>query len=714
MKQVILFAGTTEGRRLGHWLAGEGIEVLACTATAYGSLLLKEQEHLEVRAGRLDCEEMQRLFGEEGRPLVLDATHPYAVEVSRNIQAACQGAGCEYIRLIRPQTDRKQTEEKDCVTVNSVEEAVSWLAGTKGRILVTTGSKELHRFQKLPHYEERVFARVLPTPQVVEECQKLGFLGQHLICMQGPFSREMNTAMLRQTGASWLVTKESGKEGGFEEKLAAAREAGAGIVLIGRPQEQEGMSVEEGTALLKKRFSIEKGPKGDLLESEEKKCNLWEERKKADFKKEEVREGGRRAVLAGVGMGTPETMTQEVWRVFQEADCILGAGRMLESLRSLEKPMLDAYDPGKMTAYLREHPGCTRIAVALSGDVGFYSGAKRLIEAFEQERIQTELLPGISSVSYLCSRLRIPWENVKLMSMHGRRGNLIGAVRANLRTFTLLGGKDTVEALCRELLSYGLGEVKIYVGERLHYPEERITEGKPGELKDRSFDGLCAALIENPACQRGTPACIPDEAFVRGKAPMTKSEIRCLSVAKLRLRRDSVIYDIGAGTGSVSVEMALQASEGTVWAVEKEAEALELIRENCRKHQVSNVAVREGTAPEALKELPVPTHAFLGGSSGGMKEILQLLLKKNPRIRIVINAVTLETIGEAAQCLKELPFADTEVIQVQLARARSLGRYQLMTGQNPVYIFSGEGSLSKETSQRSSQAGEPGPEQECV
>ena len=142
MKQVILFAGTTEGRRLGHWLAGEGIEVLACTATAYGSLLVKEQEHL-------DCEEMQRLFGEEGRPLVLDATHPYAVEVSRNIQAACQGAGCEYIRLIRPQTDRKQTEEKDCVTVNSVEEAVSWLAGTKGRILVTTGSKELHLFPHL-------------------------------------------------------------------------------------------------------------------------------------------------------------------------------------------------------------------------------------------------------------------------------------------------------------------------------------------------------------------------------------------------------------------------------------------------------------------------------------------------------------------------------------------------------------------------------------
>lgn len=673
MKQVVVFAGTTEGRVLSTWLAEEGLEVLACVATEYGSLLLGEQEHLKVHEGRLTGTEMERLLREEGKPLVLDLTHPYAVEVSRNICAASADSGCEYMRLIRPESVMSGAAEQTYVTVESVEEAAAWLSGTEGRILVTTGSKELHLFTKLADYRERVYARVLPSPQVVEHCQQLGFQGQHLICMQGPFSREINTAMLRQFGVSWLVTKESGKEGGFEEKLASAREAGAGVVLIGRPPEQNGVPVNEGVELLKKRFSLKNSPRW-TAPGNDRGCD-----------------SERKAVLAGIGMGTPETMTREVWKVFEEADCILGAGRMLESFRVLNKPMLDAYDPAKMITYIREHPEYRRIAAALSGDVGFYSGAKRLAEALRQEGIKAELLPGISSVAYLCSRLQIPWEDVKLMSVHGRKGNLTAAVRENFRTFTLLGGKDNVESLCRELLYYGLDQVTIYVGERLCYPEERITRGTPEELKKESFSNLCTALIENPDYCGGTPSCIPDEDFIRGKAPMTKSEIRCLSVAKLQLCRDSVVYDIGAGTGSVSVEMALQAPDGTVWAVEKEAEAAELIRENCRKHQVSNVEIRKGTAPEALADLPMPTHAFIGGSSGNLKEILELLLKKNPRIRVVINAVTLETVGEAVQCLKELPFSHTEAVQVQLAKAKTLGHYHLMMGQNPVYIFTAQG-----------------------
>lgn len=690
MEQIIIFAGTTEGRLLSQWLSGEGLKVLACVATEYGSLMVKEGDQLRVHQGRLSREEMEQLFQKDGLPLVLDATHPYATEVSCNIRTACEEAGCEYLRLIRPQEKQSGT---DCVTVGSVEEAVSYLSGTKGRILVTTGSKELHFFTSLPDYQERVYARVLPSAQVVEQCQSLGFQGQHLICMQGPFSREMNTAMLRQFEASWLVTKESGREGGFGKKLAAAQEAGARVVLIGRPPEQEGISVEEGVELLRKRFSLTAYPEfdsrtlaGESTDQEQEDCR----KKTADLS------GERRAVLVGIGMGPQENMTREAWAVFEEADCILGAGRMLESLHILRKPMLDAYDPIKMVSYLQKHPEYRSIAVALSGDVGFYSGAKRLITALEQEGIETELLPGISSAAYLCSRLRIAWEDVKLISIHGRRSNLIGAVRENFRTFTLLGGKDSVRTLCEELLDYGLEHTSVYVGERLHYPEERISRGTPKELLEQIFDGLCAALIENPDYEGGTPSCISDEAFIRGKAPMTKSEIRCLSVAKLGLRRDSIVYDIGAGTGSVSVEMALQAGEGTVWAIEKEREAARLIRENARKFRASNIEIREGTAPEALADVPTPTHAFIGGSSGNLREILELLLKKNPQIRVVINAVTLETVAEAVQCLKDLPFTQVETVQVQLSRAKTLGRYQLMMGQNPVYIFTAQGNMQVE------------------
>ena len=407
--------------------------------------------------------------------------------------------------------------------------------------------------------------------------------------------------MLRQFDASWMVTKESGKEGGFDEKLEAAKEAGAKVVLVRRPPEQKGVSVEEGIALLRERFSLETYPTLSAGKREEN--------------------AGNKVILAGIGMGTPETMTKEVWEAFQKADCILGAGRMLESFQALGKPMLNAYDPDKMTAYVREHPEYERIAVALSGDVGFYSGAKRLIGAFEQEGLSVELMPGISSVAYLCGRLRIAWEDVKLMSIHGRKGNLIGAVRENLRTFTLLGGKDNAEALCRELLYYGMDQVTVYIGERLHYQEERITKGTPGELLGQSFDGLCAALIENPDYKGRTPSCIPDEEFVRGKAPMTKSEIRCLSVAKLELCRDSLVYDIGAGTGSVSVEMAFQVPEGTVWAIEKEREACKLIGENCKKFQVSNVEIREGTGsfPGSVGSYPCIYRRFFRESQGDFR-----------------------------------------------------------------------------------------------
>ena len=713
MKQVIVFAGTTEGRILAEWLAAEGVDTLCCVATEYGKELMKPEPGLEVCQGRLTAEEMKELFEKEECPLVLDVTHPYASAVSENIHRACEGASCRYLRLIRPSVsngssaaqDLKQdservpeqasgtavekeqalwiNQEKNRILVDSVEEAVAWLSGTEGPVLVTTGSKELSKFTALPDFQERVFARVLATPEVVRQCTELGFTGKHLICMQGPFSMEMNLAMLHQTGARYLVTKESGRAGGFPEKLEAAERAGAKVVLIGRPPEQAGLSVEEGVRFLKEQFALERGPEFPAYETGTSK---------EEFPKEGTDSaGGRRAFLIGIGMGVPENMTREAFETFRKADCILGSGRMLDSFRDWGKPLFDAYDPAKMLGFIKEHPQYGCIAVALSGDVGFYSGAKRLTAAFEAEGIETELIPGISSVAYFCSRLKMAWEDVKLMSVHGREQNLIAAVRMHFRTFTLLGGPKPVETLCEKLLEYGLSDVKLYIGERLHYPDERITEGTPGELKGQAFDGLCVALIENPGYRKEIRGCIPDEEFLRGSAPMTKSEVRGLSVEKLRLQEDSVAWDVGAGTGSVTVEMALRAFEGQVWAVEKKPEAAALIEENCRKFGTPNVHVVEGTAPEALEDLPAPTHVFIGGSSGNLKEILALVLGKNPKVRVVLNAITLETVGEANACLKELPFENVEITQIQVSKSKKVGPYQMMMGQNPVYIFSCQG-----------------------
>lgn len=700
MKQVIVFAGTTEGRQISEWLAAAGVETLCSVATEYGELLVEKQPHLSVRQGRLLPEEMEQLLEAEGKPLVLDVTHPYAVAVSANIKAACEKAGCEYLRLIRPSLMGKNMADKtvmqsqmgNAVTVESVEAAIDFLKTTEGPIFVTTGSKELPKFTALPDYQNRVYARVLATPEVVIQCTEAGFTGPHLICMQGPFSKELNLAMLHSTGASWMVTKEAGRAGGFEEKMTAAKEAGVKVVLIGRPQEQEGLSIEDGVKLLEKRFQIQKISESNHVKNIKKEkeihsncdsiCNSMD----SCNKNEE-----RTAYLVGIGMGTPDHLTGEARAAFEKADCILGSGRMLDSFKAAGKPLFDAYDPAKMLTYVQEHPEHRTIAVALSGDVGFYSGARRLISVFEGAGIRTKLVTGISSVTYFCSRLKIAWEDVKLMSVHGRKENLIGAVRTHFRTFTLLGGKDNVASLCEKLEKYGFENVKLYIGERLHYPEERVTEGTPAELKEKPFDSLCVAIIENPSYTSGLRSCIPDEEFQRGDAPMTKSEVRSLSVAKLNLNRDSIAWDIGAGTGSVTIEMALAAADGEVYAIEKKPAAAALIEENAKKFGTPNVEVHVGTAPEALADLPTPTHAFIGGSSGNMKEILQLLLSKNPQVRVVVNAITLETVAEANSCFKELGFTDIDITQIQAAKAKKVGPYEMMMGQNPVYIFAGTG-----------------------
>ena len=188
-----------------------------------------------------------------------------------------------------------------------------------------------------------------------------------------------------------------------------------------------------------------------------------------------------------------------------------------------------------------------------------------------------------------------------------------------------------------------------------------------------------------------------DEEFIRGKVPMTKSEVRAVSLSKLELTEDAVFYDIGAGTGSVSIEAAAILKKGHVFSVEKKQEAIELLYANKEKFHRHNMTVVQGTAPEALKELPAPTHAFLGGTSGSMDEILEIVLKKNPQARIVINVIALESLGDAAACLKKRGI-EGEIVSVQVAKAKKAGPYHLMEGQNPVYIisFGGEKGRAEE------------------
>ena len=665
-KQVIIFAGTTEGRTISEYLASCKVPVTACVATEYGETLLTENEYLKVHAGRMDQEEIAAFIREKGAELVIDATHPYAAVVSENVAAACEREQVDYVRLIRGSSAESVDQ---AVLVGSVDEAVEYLKKTEGNILATTGSKELLKYTQIPRFEKRVFARVLSTGEVAAACEKLGFVGKNLICMQGPFSEALNIAMLHQFDCKYLVTKETGKAGGFEEKLHAAKAAGATLVLVGRPPEQKGYSYDEVLEMMRIRFHL---AAASVLEVQPTQAK-------------------RKVTLVGIGIGTPEGMTVEAAQVIEKADLLVGADRMLAAAADKHKPTFSAYEPRKIGDYLELHPEYQRIVVLLSGDIGFYSGAKRLYEELEQRDFEVDALCGISSVVYFCGKLRTAWEDVCLLSTHGRSANLVGAVKSHHKTFTLLGKGESVHVLCQELMEYGLAHVTVHIGIQLGYEDEKILSGTPEELLKQSIDGLCVALIENETPFSGIRACVDDEEFSRGKAPMTKSEIRSLSVAKLQLPKDAVVYDVGAGTGSVTIELALAAVDGCIYAIERNQEACDLIEENKRKFGTPNIQVVHGLAPEAMEDLPAPTHAFIGGSAGNLKEIITCLLGKNPLIRLVINTVTLETMAEVSECLKALNLIEEETICVNVSRAKKLGAYHLMMGQNPIYIVTCRG-----------------------
>ena len=188
-------------------------------------------------------------------------------------------------------------------------------------------------------------------------------------------------------------------------------------------------------------------------------------------------------------------------------------------------------------------------------------------------------------------------------------------------------------------------------------------------------------LIVNKEYEKYLASGIADDEFIRGKAPMTKAEIRCSAVSKLNIGRDDICWDIGSGTGSVSVEMALRCPRGKVYAVEKDSEAAELSEKNFRKFGCDNVISVCGMAENVMKDLPAPDCVFIGGSGGGLPEIVSAALDKNPSARIVMTAVSLETLLES-ECLGE-----REITEISAARTIRAGKYTMLRGENPVFVI---------------------------
>jgi len=654
MTSVFIFSGTSEGRRLSKMLANAGADVHVRVATEYGAEVMGYDDNIDVKVGSCGgVEGISNVIRENGYGIVVDATHPYALNITEHIREACANTGAEYIRLKRSESD---TDSENIVKVSTVQEAIDYLKDKEGNILASTGSKDIALYTQIPDYKERVTARVLSTLESVQKCAEYGFSGKNLICAQGPFSEDTNYATLKQIDAKYIVTKDSGTAGGYEDKVRAAVRAGAKVVLVERPKE-EGSDFDEVVSILNDRLGLEMDTGSDSSK--------------------------RTVNIIGIGMGG-NGLTMSAKQRIDESDLIVGARRMVESV-ALGKDILEEYRSDEIIDYLEKNPKYRCISVLMSGDIGFYSGAKKLLERIDREKYDVHTEPGISSAVYLCSKIGTSWQDVYMTSAHGREANLVGLSRIHNKVFTLLSEEDSVHEMAKQFIDYGM-DVQITVGQDFGYDTEKVFTGTPEQVLKESFGKLCVALIINDRPVRSNPISIPDEEFTRGDAPMTKSEVRALSVAKLKLSDDSVVYDIGAGTGSVSIEMALCAVNGTVYAIEKEDAAADLIEVNKLKFKTPNLQVIRGLAPEAMRDLPAPTHAFIGGSSGNLKDIISCLLKKNPQIRIVINSVTVETLEETTQVIRDFNLVEEDFTCINVSRARKLGRYHLMTAQNPVYI----------------------------
>ena len=412
MYKLCVFGDTTEGRELVEYLNTQPCRVTACVATEYGQTLLPEGENLTVSARPLPVGEIGALLQAERFDLVIDATHPYAASITRSIAAACEAAGVEHWRLLRGASEAPE----DAVFAENTDEAVRFLSGTEGNILLTTGSKELSKFAALPDFAARCWARVLPLPASLEACGAAGLSPSHIFALQGPFSREMDEAMLHRTGARWLVTKDGGAAGGFQEKAAAARHAGARLLVIGRPAQETGSSLPETIGALCASFGFSCRP---------------------------------RVTIVGIGPGSEAAQTGEVRAAIRAADGLIGARRMLEAVARPGQLALDAIAPEAIADRIREHPQCRRFTVVMSGDTGFFSGTKKLLPLLQD--CETTVLPGLSSLSYLCARLGVSYESVVPVSLHGRVHDIVPDVRRNKTVFVLVGGEGGM-ALAEEVV----------------------------------------------------------------------------------------------------------------------------------------------------------------------------------------------------------------------------------------------------------------------
>lgn len=418
----------------------------------------------------------------------------------------------------------------------------------------------------------------------------------------------------------------------------------------------------------------------------------------------------RKVTIIGAGPGNPDLLSRSALDAIGIADVVIGAHRALVGIDvPPDVVRCELVKTADIVAALTDAASWQRAVVVMTGDVGLFSGARRLVEALSGDaQVDVRVIPGISSASYLAARLARPWQDWRFASAHGVACDIVAEAERAGELFLATSGGEDPSRLSGELVQAGFGDARVTVAERLSYPDERITCATASEIAGQTFDDLNVMLIEfagsagSPVGSNASRAAssrwpyassgIPDELFIRGDVPMTKQEVRAVALAKLRLTATDTVWDVGAGTGSVSIEAALVARAGSVWAVERNVTGVRLIRENADAFGCGNVHAVPGVAPEALAKLPVPDAVFVGGSAGELPSIVEAALEKNSQVRLCVPCVTVETLTEACALLSGSRFKGFEACQVSAARAEAVGSHHLMKAQNPVFLVSARGA----------------------
>ncbi len=663
MSNIIVFAGTTEGKEISEALQKNNIEHYVSVATEYGreTFISDEDNHkcVHVLSGRLDEDKMTALFTEKSIDLIIDATHPYARVVSDTVKSSADKLGLRVIRI-------KRTGDDYDKSFSSNEELINELVKTEGNILLTTGSNTLEEYAEREELKGRLYVRVIPGSESFEKCRNCGIEPDHIIGMQGPFSEEMNLALIRNYNIKALVTKNSGRAGGFNEKLSASVKAGISFFCLERPREEGAIPVLEAL----KEIETYIGKKICTCENLKTKVSV-----------------------IGIGMGNKNVMTKDASGRIDSAQVIIGAGRMLSSVqKSNNCRYYDLYKPQDILNCILENRG-KNITVLMSGDSGFYSGCNKLLkelEKYNDDGIAVEVIPGISSVSYLAAKLKVSYEDAYICSIHGKdfsdvKARLWQEISTHEKSFILTSGYEDVADIYEMF-----NDMEIFAGLMMSYPEEKIIKLTDESIVELEGEKIVTLFIRNRRAYK-KELCyeLEDDKLLRAdKVPMTKKEVRDICIFKLGIRSGDVVWDIGSGTGSVAVAIAALSYDLRVVSFEKNSDALELISKNVIRNKAYNIDIVNCFAPDYPEELryKIPDRVFIGGSSGNIKEIITDIFNRNDKAVIVATAVTLETVAQIISIHNDDLGVQSEIIEVQVNRSNLVGKYHMMKAENPVYI----------------------------